>query len=155
MAAFSGSLWEAKGLRTSRLDPQGAGGVCCCGSGVGGMVGELSPPGALRGGAGTVGSGRAFPRRQRPGVFAKRLLLPPFCLRLSRRALTCRVPWRLRSPGPVFCLSDVAVTVGEPFSVSGPGQDEQPLSVGEGDIWGKDDVVLLGFIPLGLYKINK
>lgn len=115
MAAFSGSLWEAKGLRTSRLDPQGAGGVCCCGSGVGGMVGELSPPGALRGGAGTVGSGRAFPRRQRPGVFAKRLLLPPFCLRLSRRALTCRVPWRLRSPGPVFCLSDVAVTVGNPF----------------------------------------
>lgn len=40
MAAFSGALWEAEGLRATRLDPRRAGGVCCCGSGVGGVEGD-------------------------------------------------------------------------------------------------------------------
>lgn len=40
MAAFSGAWWDAEGLRATRLDPPGAGGVCRCSSGVGGVAGD-------------------------------------------------------------------------------------------------------------------
>lgn len=64
MAAFSGAWWEAEGLRATRLDPRGAGGMFCCVSGFGGVAGDRRAValGDLCCGAGAAGLGRAFSR---------------------------------------------------------------------------------------------
>lgn len=113
MAAFSGAWWEAEGLRATRLDLRGAGGMFCCVSGFGGVAGdeELSPSGNLCCGAGAAGSGRAFPRG-----LAREFSLSTFSFHLFAFVFSTvhtHLPRSVASAlaSSVFSLFDVAVAI--------------------------------------------